>query len=31
VTISGTLPADAQAVVNLAGLESAYADLKTSP
>jgi hypothetical protein len=31
VTISGTLPADAQAVVNAAGLEAAYADLKTTP
>ena len=37
-TVSGNIqitgdnfPADAQAVVNAAGLESGYADLKTSP
>ncbi|HEY8926769.1 MAG TPA: right-handed parallel beta-helix repeat-containing protein, partial [Polyangia bacterium] len=31
VTISGALPADAMTVVNAAGLEPAYADLKTAP
>jgi hypothetical protein len=31
VTVGGTLPADAQAVVDAAGLEADYADLKTTP
>jgi hypothetical protein len=32
VAISGdTFPADAQTIVNAAGLESAYADLKANP